>query len=159
DPRNPDHLLVAVAGHPYGPNEERGVFLSTDGGKTFAKTLYGDENTGGNDIQIDPQNPQIVYASLWEAREGPWENGAWNGTNGGIFKSTDGGRNWKQLRAGLPNDITEVNLAIAPSAPQQLFAAIATPKVVKLYRSEDAGETWKVATEDSRPGGRIGGGD
>ena len=98
DPRNPDHLLVAVAGHPYGPNEERGIFLSTDGGKTFAKTLYKDENTGGSDVQIDPTNPQIVYASLWEAREGPWENAEWNGTNGGIFKSTDGGKTWKQLK-------------------------------------------------------------
>ena len=87
DPRNPDHLLVAVAGHPYGPNEERGIFLSLDGGKTFEKTLYKDENTGAADVQIDPTNPQVAYASLWEAREGPWENGEWNGTNGGIFKS------------------------------------------------------------------------
>ncbi len=159
DPRNPEHLLVAVAGHPYGPNEERGVFLSTDGGKTFAKTLYKDENTGGNDVQIDPANPQIVYASLWEAREGPWENAEWNGTNGGIFKSTDGGKTWKQLSKGLPNDIVQANLAVAPSAPRTLFAAVATPKTVKLYRSDDAGENWSLATEDARPAGRIGGGD
>ena len=110
DPHNPGHLLVAVAGHPYGPNEQRGVFLSTDGGKTFAKTLYKDENTGGNDVQIDPANPQIVYASLWEAREGPWENGEWNGTNGGIFKSTDGGKTWKRLSKGLPSDIVQLSL-------------------------------------------------
>src|SRR5689334_14359270 len=159
DPRNPDHLLVAVAGHPYGPNEERGIYLSTDGGKNFRKTLSKDENTGGNDIQIDPQNPQVIYASLWEAREGPWKNGAWNGDQGGIFKSIDGGQTWKQLKGGLPNDIAEANLAIAPSAPQQLFAAVATAKAVKLYRSDDAGESWTVATEDDRPGGRIGGGD
>jgi photosystem II stability/assembly factor-like uncharacterized protein len=68
DPRDPDHLLVAVAGHPYGPNEERGIFLSLDGGKTFQKTLYKDENTGAADVQFDPTNSQIVYASLWEAR-------------------------------------------------------------------------------------------
>ena len=159
DPRNPEHLLVAVAGHPYGPNEERGIFLSTDGGQTFAKTLYKDENTGGNDVQIDPANPQIVYASLWEAREGPWENAEWNGTNGGIFKSTDGGKTWKQLSKGLPNDIVQANLAVAPSAPRTLFAAVATPKAVKLYRSDDAGENWSLATEDTRPAGRIGGGD
>ncbi len=158
-PSNPDHLLVAVAGHPYGPNEERGIFLSTDGGKTFAKTLYRDENTGGNDVQIDPQNPEIVYASLWEAREGPWENAEWRGGNGGIFKSTDAGKTWTQLSGGLPNDITQANLAIAPSVPQQLFAAIATPKMVRLYRSDDAGASWKQATEDDRPAGRIGGGD
>jgi photosystem II stability/assembly factor-like uncharacterized protein len=159
DPRNQDRVLVAVAGHPYGPNQERGIFLSTDGGKSFSKTLYRDENTGGGDVQIDPENPQIVYASLWEAREGPWENGQWNGSNGGIFKSTDGGRNWTQLKAGLPDEITQANLAIAPSAPHQLFAAVATQKEVKLYRSEDSGEHWRIATEDGRPAGRIGGGD
>ncbi|MFL6589022.1 MAG: WD40/YVTN/BNR-like repeat-containing protein [Chthoniobacterales bacterium] len=159
DPRNPDRLLVAVAGHPYGPNEERGVFLSTDGGKTFQKTLFKDENIGAADVQIDPSNPETVYAALWEAREGPWENGSWNGTNGGIFKSTDGGRTWKQLTRDLPNDIVQANLAIAPSAPQTLIAAVATPKAGKIYRSDDGGETWAIATEDERPGARIGGGD
>jgi photosystem II stability/assembly factor-like uncharacterized protein len=159
DPQNPDRLLVAVAGHPYGPNEERGVYLSTDGGKTFAKTLGKDENTGAADVEIDPSNPEIVYAALWEAREGPWENGSWNGTNGGIFKSLDGGKTWKQLTNGLPNDIVQANLGIAPSAPRTLVAAIATQKAGKLYRSEDGGESWKLATEDERPGARIGGGD
>jgi photosystem II stability/assembly factor-like uncharacterized protein len=159
DPKNADRLLVAVAGHPYGPNEERGVYLSTDGGKTFTKTLSKDENTGAADVQIDPSNPEIVYAALWEAREGPWENGAWNGTNGGIFKSIDGGRTWKQLTNGLPNDIVQANLGIAASAPQTLVAAVATTKTGKLYRSEDGGENWKLATEDDRPGARIGGGD
>ncbi len=159
DPKNPDHLLVAVAGHPYGPNEERGVFLSTDGGKTFTKTLYKDENTGGADVHIDPQNPQNVYASLWEAREGPWENAAWNGTGGGLWKSIDGGKTWLQLGGGLPNDIVQANLSIAANAPQTLFAAVGTPKKVQLYKSTDAGANWSVATEDARPAGRIGGGD
>jgi photosystem II stability/assembly factor-like uncharacterized protein len=159
DPRNPDRLLVAVAGHPYGPNEERGIFLSVDGGKTFEKTLYKDENTGASDVQIDPSNPETVYAALWEAREGPWENGSWNGTNGGIFKSTDGGRTWKQLTKGLPNEIVQANLAIAASAPQTLIAAVATLKAGKLFRSDDGGESWTPATEDDRPGARIGGGD
>ena len=159
DSRDPDHLLVAVAGHPYGPNEERGIFLSTDGGKSFAKTLSKDENTGGNDVQFDPANPQVAYASLWEAREGPWENGEWNGTGGGIFKTTDGGRTWRQLGGGLPNEIVQAQLAIAPSDPQKLFASVALPKAVKLYRSDDGGENWRQATEDTRPAGRIGGGD
>src|SRR4051794_3339879 len=87
DPRNPDHLLVAVAGHPYGPNEERGIFRSTDGGASFQKVLYKDENTGAADVLIDPTNSEIAYAALWEARQGPWENAAWNGTGGGIYKS------------------------------------------------------------------------
>ncbi|HEX4630060.1 MAG TPA: hypothetical protein VH188_03780 [Chthoniobacterales bacterium] len=159
DPKNPDRLLVAVAGHPYGPNEERGVYLSTDAGKTFAKTLGKDENTGAADVEIDPSNPDIVYAALWEAREGPWENGSWNGTNGGIFKSIDGGKTWKQLTNGLPNDIVQANLGISASAPQTLVAAVATQKAGNLYRSEDGGESWKLATEDERPGARIGGGD
>ena len=159
DPRNPDHLLVAVAGHPYGPNKERGIFLSSDGGRTFTKTLWKDENTGGNDVQFDPQNPETLYASLWEAREGPWENGEWNGTGGGIFKSNDGGKSWRQLKAGLPNEIVQANLAVAPSAPEKLFASVATPKTVKLFRSDNAGENWTMATDDTRPAGRIGGGD
>ncbi|HSV61913.1 MAG TPA: hypothetical protein VLH83_01095, partial [Chthoniobacterales bacterium] len=159
DPRNPDRVLVAVAGHPYGPNEERGVYLSTDGGKNFQKTLSKDENTGAADVQIDPSNPETVYAALWEAREGPWENGSWNGTNGGIFKSLDGGKTWKQLTNGLPNDIVQANLGIAASAPQTLVAAVATKTAGKLYRSDDGGESWKLVTEDERPGARIGGGD
>ena len=102
DPRNPDRLFVAVLGHPYGPNEERGVFRSTDGGRSFTKVLYKDENTGASEIEFDPTNPQIVYAALWEGRQGPWENGAWSGTDGGIFKSTDGGSTWHQLTEGCP---------------------------------------------------------
>jgi len=159
DPRDPNHVLVAVAGHPYGPNEERGIFLSTNGGETFQKVLYKDENVGGADVLFDPANPSIAYASLWEARQGPWENGAWNGTGGGIFKSLDGGRTWTQLGGGLPDGIVQANLAIAPSAPNRLMASVAVTNAVNLYRSDDAGKTWAIITRDSRPAGRIGGGD
>jgi len=159
DPRNADRLFVAVAGHPYGPNEERGIFRSTDGGLTFEKVLYRDENTGGADVQIDPGNPEVVYASLWEAREGPWENGSWQGNNGGIFKSIDGGKTWNQLSKGLPDGIVQANLAVAPSSPTSLFAAVGTAKGAGLYRSNDGGETWFVTAADSRPGLAIGGGD
>jgi hypothetical protein len=76
DPRNPDRLFVAALGHPYGPNEERGIFRSTDGGRTFQRVLYVDENTGGKDVDIDPSNGDIVFATLWEQRQGPWENAA-----------------------------------------------------------------------------------
>ena len=85
DPRDPNRLFVAVAGHPYGPNPERGIYRSTDGGQTFEKVLYKDENIGAGDVKIDPSDPNIVYATLWEAREGPWENGEFNGTNGGVL--------------------------------------------------------------------------
>lgn len=159
DPRNALRLFVAVAGHPYGPNEERGIYRSTDGGKTFEKVLYKDENTGGADVQIDPLNPETVYAALWEAREGPWENGSWNGTNGGIFKSTDGGKTWRPLAKGLPEGIVQANLAIAPNQPNRLIAAVATLTGANLYRSDDGGESWSVATTDPRPAIRIGGGD
>ncbi len=122
DPRNPNRLFVAVLGHPYGANEERGVFRSVDGGLTFQKVLYRDENTGAKDVDIDPVNPDIIYATLWESRQGPWENGVWSGT-GGIFKSTDGGTTWTQLAGGLP-DIANAEMTIAPSNPRRLFALI-----------------------------------
>lgn len=159
DPRNADRLFVAVAGHPYGPNEERGIFRSLDGGKSFEKVLYKDENTGGADVVIDPSNTDTVYASLWEAREGPWENGSWNGTGGGIFKSTDGGKTWRQLTKGLPDGIVQANLTIAQSQTTRLVASVATLTGVNLYRSDDGGESWSVMTTDPRPALRIGGGD
>ncbi|HZI49745.1 MAG TPA: hypothetical protein VFD75_18250, partial [Pyrinomonadaceae bacterium] len=159
DPRDPNHVLVAVAGHPYGPNEERGIFLSTNGGESFQKVLYKDENVGGADVLFDPTNPSIAYASLWEGRQGPWENGAWNGNGGGIYKSTDGGKTWAQLGGGLPDGIVQANLAIAASMPNRLMASVAVSNAVNLYRSDDAGKTWAIITRDTRPGGRIGGGD
>jgi photosystem II stability/assembly factor-like uncharacterized protein len=159
DPKDPDNLLVAVAGHPYGPNEERGIFRSTDGGKTFERVLYKDENVGAADVLIDPQHPDVAYAALWEARQGPWENAVWNGTGGGIYKSTNGGKSWKQLVKGLPAEIIQANLTIAASSPKHLFAAVASPNTVGLYASDDGGESWKLATTDARPSGRIGGGD
>jgi photosystem II stability/assembly factor-like uncharacterized protein len=159
DPRNAERVFVAVAGHPYGPNEERGIFRSSDGGKTFEKVLYKDENTGGADVVIDPSNPETIYASLWESREGAWENAKFDGTNGGIFKSIDGGKNWNQLTKGLPEGIIQANITIAPSAPKHLFAAVASAAGASLLSSDDAGENWTVATNDARPATRIGGGD
>ncbi len=159
DPRNPDRLFVAVFGHPYGPNEERGIYRSTDGGRTFQKVLYKDENTGGSDVAIDPANPDTVYAALWEARQGPWENSSWGGNNGGIFKSTDGGATWRQLTQGLADGVTQANLAIAPSDPKRIYASIASGGGTGIYRSDDAGESWTRTTTDSRPAARIGGGD
>jgi photosystem II stability/assembly factor-like uncharacterized protein len=159
DPHNPDRLFVAVGGHPYGPNEERGLFRSTDGGKTFEKVLYRDENTGASDVQIDPGNVAVVYAGLWESREGPWENATFNGSNGGIFKSADGGTTWRQLTKGLPENIVQANLAVAPSSPKTLFAAVRTKTLSKLYRSDDSGDSWTAPTDDPRPGLGIGGGD
>ena len=159
DPKDANRLFIAVTGHPYGPNEERGIYRSTDGGQSFKRVLYKDENTGGSDVVLDPANPSTVYAALWEAREGPWENGAWNGTNGGIFKSTDGGDTWQPLTKGLPDGIVQANLTIAASNPNRLIAAVASKESVGLYRTDDAGASWAQITTDTRPAGRIGGGD
>src|SRR5947207_2742519 len=159
DPRNANVILVAVAGHPYAPNEERGIFRSSDGGQTFDKVLYKDENVGGADVVFDPKNADVAYAGLWEARQGPWENAAWNGTAGGVFKSTDNGKTWKQLSGGLPDGIIQANLAIAPSSPNRVFASIALATGLMIYRSDDGGDSWTRITTDPRPAGRIGGGD
>lgn len=163
DPRDPNRLFVAVLGHPYGPNAERGLYRSTDGGQTFQKILYKDENTGASDVKLDPRNSDVVYAALWEARQGPWENGAFSGNGGGIFKSTDGGEHWKPLTQGLPSvaegGVVQANLAVSPSDPNRLFAALASAHSTAIYRSDDAGESWTNITSDPRPAERIGGGD
>jgi photosystem II stability/assembly factor-like uncharacterized protein len=156
DPKNPDRLFVAALGHPYGPNAERGIFRSTDGGRTFEKVLFKDENTGGKDVDIDPSNPEVVFATLWEQRQGPWENGAWGGTNGGIFKSSDGGATWKQLKQGLPEGIVNAELAIAPTNSRRVYVTVeASDNGTGLYRSDDAGETWTRATPDTRMVSRV----
>jgi len=168
DPRDPNRLFAAVLGHPYGANPERGIFRSTDGGATWQKVLYKDENTGGSDVQMDPSNPDVIYASLWQSRLGPWEdNNAFAGTGGGLFKSRDGGSTWRQLTKGLPDDLAQINVAIAPSQPNRLYATLATThpssygsdKGLGLFRSDDAGESWVRITTDPRPAMKIGGGD
>ncbi len=157
DPRDANRVFAAVAGHPYGPNAERGIYRSTDGAQTFQKVLDKGENIGGKDVKIDPSDPNIVYATLWDAREGPWENGSFYGSGAGIFKSTDGGSTWKQLGGGLPDGMMQAYIAISPSDPKRLFASLATKTKGELYRSDDAGETWTVATSDPRPKNGIGG--
>ena len=160
DARNPDRLFVAALGHPYGANEERGIFRSLDGGKTFQKVLYIDANTGGSEVKIDPNNPDIVWAGMWQGREGAWENGRWGGVNGGLFKSTNGGNTWTKVTGGgLPDNITQVDVAIAPTNSNRIYLTAATGQPINIYRSDDGGKTWIKPTTDPRPAGRIGGGD
>jgi photosystem II stability/assembly factor-like uncharacterized protein len=168
DPANPDRVFAAVMGHPYGPNVERGIFRSEDGGKTWAKVLYKDDRTGGSAVVIDPKNPRVVYAGLWQETLGPWEDkNAYPGTGGGLFKSIDGGTTWKQLKNGLPVDLVQINVSIAASNPKRIYAALsttveteyATDKGLGFYRSDDAGETWRRITDDPRAVMKIGGGD
>jgi len=159
DPRDANRLFVAVLGHPYGPNEERGIFRSSDGGATFQKVLYKDENTGGMDVAIDPSNPDTIYAVLWQARQGPWENAAWIGPNSGLFKSTDGGSNWKQLTNGLPSaaeGLGRIGIEVSQGDPKRLYAVVGARKGGGIYRSDDAGETWRLMNTDDRLWGRDG---
>jgi photosystem II stability/assembly factor-like uncharacterized protein len=160
DPRDPNRLFVAVLGHPYGANEERGVFRSTDGGESFQKVLYKDENTGAIALAFDPSNAQIIYADLWSARQGPWENGAWQGPGSGLFKSTDGGSTWRQLTKGLPTfeqGLGRIGFCIAPNDSKRMYATVdASPQLGGVYRSDDAGESWRRVSSDPRPWGRGG---
>ena len=168
DPHDANRLFAAVLGHPYGPNQERGIYRSTDGGQTWKRVLYKDENTGGSDVVIDPAHPNVVYASLWESRLGPWEDGnEYDGTHGGLFKSTDGGDTWHALTQGLPADLVQINVAIAASQSSRLYATVSTTREggyesdegLGFFRSDDAGESWYRVTEDARPAMKIGGGD
>jgi photosystem II stability/assembly factor-like uncharacterized protein len=156
DPRDPNRVFVAVLGHPYGPNAERGVFRSTDGGQTWQKILYKDENTGAVALEFDPSNAQIVYAVLWSSRQGPWENGAWQGKTSGLYKSTDGGTSWRPLTKGLPSvedGLGRIGIGVCPSDPKCLFAMV-DAREGGLYRSDDAGESWQRVNGERRLWGR-----
>ncbi len=157
DPTNENRLFVAALGHPYGANEERGVYRTVDGGKTWERVLYKDENTGAIQVTIDPNNANIVYADMWAGRQGPWENGAWNGEASGLFKSIDGGTTWKKLTAGLPTTeqgLGRIGFCIAPSNSNRLYATVDAGKYGGIYRSDDAGESWININADERLWGR-----
>lgn len=157
DPKNENRVFAAVLGHPYGPNTGRGVYRTLDGGKTWEKVLYKDENTGAIQVTIDPNNSNIIYADLWAGRQGPWENGAWNGKESGLFKSTDGGTTWKKLTAGLPTTdqgLARIGFCIAPSNSNRLYATVEAGRYGGIYRSDDAGENWQLMNPDERLWGR-----
>jgi photosystem II stability/assembly factor-like uncharacterized protein len=168
DPHDSRRVFAAVLGHPYGPNAERGIYRSLDAGVTWQRVLYKDDDTGGSAVEIDPANPQIVYAALWQVRLGPWEDkNEFSGTGGGLFKSSDGGATWSRLSSGLPATLTQINMALAPSAPSRIYAVAGTTEPgdyssaagLGVFRSDDAGARWTRITADPRPALRIGGGD
>ena len=158
DPKDENRLFVAVLGHPYGPNEERGVYRSSDGGRSFQKVLYKDENTGAFQVEFDPKDSKTVYADLWAGRQGPWENGAWQGKESGLFKSTDGGDTWKKLTKGFPTieqGLGRIGFAISRSDPNRIYATVdAQAKFAGIYSSADAGESWTLVNGDPRLWGR-----
>ena len=157
DPKNENRVFAAVLGHPYGANEERGVYRTLDGGKNWEKVLYKDENTGAIQVVIDPNNSNIIYADMWAARLGPWENGVWNGKESGLFKSLDGGTTWKKLTTGFPTTeqgLGRIGFCIAPSNSNRLYATVDAGEHGGVYRSDDAGETWVNINNDEKLWGR-----
>ncbi|MFQ5570833.1 MAG: WD40/YVTN/BNR-like repeat-containing protein [Rhodothermales bacterium] len=158
-PTDPDVVFVAGLGHPYGPNEERGVFRTTDGGRSWEKVLYINRNTGAIQVEFDPTNPDILFADMWEHREGPWENARFSGPNSGLYKSTDGGSTWRRLTRGLPTaeqGLGRIGVGISPSNPGRMYATVDAREQGGLYRSDDAGETWYRIHSDRRLWGRGG---
>ena len=157
DPNDPNRIFVAALGHPYGPNPERGVYRSTDGGRTVQRVLYKDENTGAIDVAFDPSNARTIYAALWAARQGPWEyNNAYVGATSGLFKSTDGGDTWQPLTQGLPttsDGLSRIGIGAAPGNPRRIYAWV-TSRRSALYRSDDAGASWAMMNGDARVWGR-----
>ncbi|HEX6719093.1 MAG TPA: hypothetical protein VF088_18440, partial [Pyrinomonadaceae bacterium] len=166
DPKNPDIVLVGALGHAYGPQPERGVFRTTDGGKTWERVLFTDENSGCAHLEMDPNNSKILYAGMWPLEIHTWGRDS-GGPGSGLFKSTDGGVTWKRLSGnGLPTRMTgKIVFAIAPSNSKRIYALIETGDGVplngketdrgKLWRSDDGGEKWKLISYDRNLGGRT----
>jgi photosystem II stability/assembly factor-like uncharacterized protein len=150
-PKNPDVAFAAVLGHAFGPNPERGVYRTRDGGKTWVQVLKKDADTGASDVALDPSNPNVVFAGLWQARRRPWELTS-GGPGSGLYVSRDGGDTWKQLTGGVPSGLPEgiwgkVGVAVAPSDGRRVYALIEAEKG-GLFRSDDGGESWTLATRN-----------
>jgi photosystem II stability/assembly factor-like uncharacterized protein len=148
DPRNPDVVFAAALGHSYGPQPERGAFRTTDGGKTWERVLFVDENTGCVDIAMDPSNPRILFAGMWQFVIHPWGQDS-GGPGSGVFRSTDGGATWKRLTGnGLPTtSMGKIALAVARTNPNRVYALIETTDP-GLWRSDDGGEHWRLVSQD-----------
>jgi photosystem II stability/assembly factor-like uncharacterized protein len=156
-PTNPDIVYVAGLGHPYGANEMRGVFKSINGGKTWKKILYINHNTGAIQVELDPNNSQILFADMWEHQEGPWENAKFSGPNSGLYKSIDGGASWKKIEKGLPTfsqGLGRIGIAIALSNSNRMYATVDAKQNGGVYKSDDAGESWKLIANNKRLWGR-----
>ena len=158
DPKDANRVFVAALGHPYGPNPARGVFRSLDGGETWQKVLYKDEDTGAIDLAIDPRNSQVIFASMWASRCPPWTNlDEYNGPGSGLYKSTDGGVHWRQITKGLPTEadkLGRIGFAVSLSDPDRMYALVDAKKNVGVYRSDDAGESWQLVNTEERVSGR-----
>ena len=146
-PQNHDIVYIGAMGHVFGPNEERGVFMTTDGGKTWTKTLYIDNQHGVSDIQMDPTNPNILYAGMWRFERKPWTHQS-GSEKGGLYKSIDGGRTWNKLTKGLPKLVGRIGIGIARTNPNVVYAILES-KEGTLYRSDDRGENFKQVSKNT----------
>jgi photosystem II stability/assembly factor-like uncharacterized protein len=152
DPHDPRVVFVAALGHAYGPNAERGVFRSKDGGESWQKVLFKDDNTGAIDIAFDPRDSRIIYAALFQTRRPPWNVYPPSyGPGSGLYKSTDGGDTWRPLTGhGLPSEkLGRIGVAVAPTAPDRVYL-IVDAKEGGVYRSDDAGENWQRTDPEPR---------
>ncbi len=150
DPRTSDVAYVAALGHVWAPNPERGVFKTTDGGKTWKKILFRNDSTGAIELVMDPSNPDVLYAALWQTGRKPWLLVS-GGAGGGIFKTTDGGDHWTEIthNTGLPSGIIgNIGMAISPAKPNRIWALIENEPNGGVYRSDDAGATWTLLNQD-----------
>jgi len=158
DPRDPKRLYVAVVGHPFGPNSERGLYRSIDGGTSYQKILGGDSpDVGAVSVTIDPRHPDTVYAALWASRNGPWNLVQVYELYeaGGLFKSTDGGTTWSKLAGGLPARVGRIGIAVSPADSNRLYATVEKETGCGIFRSDDAGATWKQMDTEERVCGRT----
>jgi photosystem II stability/assembly factor-like uncharacterized protein len=157
DPHDPNRVFVAAVGHPYGPNPERGIYRSLDGGQTWEKVLAKNDDVGGADLAFDPRDPQTVYGVLWASRRPPWTTGnSYGATGSGLYKSEDGGKSWRELSKGLPSgsDLGRIGIAIAPSDPKRMYAMVQSGHSGGVYRSDDAGQSWTRTNSEERVCGR-----
>ncbi len=152
DPRDANVAYVAALGHQYGPNAERGVFKTTDGGRTWSKVLYKDPNTGAIDLSLDPSAPNVIYAALWATRRPPWNvYPPSNEPGSGVYKSTDAGTTWTHLTSGLPANVGRVGIAVSPSKPSRVYALVDSDSAHGgAYRSDDGGATWSRTDGETR---------
>jgi photosystem II stability/assembly factor-like uncharacterized protein len=155
-PTNPDIVFVAALGHPYGANDERGVYRTTNGGQSWEKVFFINHNTGAMQIEFDPQDPNTLIVDMWEHQDGPWENSSFSGTHSGLFKSVDGGNSWKPINSGLPSSVGRIGFAIAPSNSKRMYALVDAGANGGVYRSDDGGESWRRIQQDPRIWGRGG---